>query len=341
MYESFYGFREKPFSILPDPSFLYLSRKHRMALDLLEYGMMNQAGFNVITGEIGTGKTTLVRYVLSRLGADVTVGLISNTHRSFGELLQWILFAFNLDHRGKEKVEMFQDFIDFLVDQYAQNRRTLLIVDEAQNMSADTLEELRMLSNVNADKDQVLQVILIGQAQLRDTLRRPELEQFAQRIAVDYHLEPLNRRETHEYIYHRIKIAGGDGPAIFDAAACDAIYDHSRGVPRLINLLCDTALVYAFAERKKEIDARTVEDVAQDKKKGGIFPGGKDSGNFGGVILGGGTPAIARREAERYTSDAQRPPTPLEEHEHYAREIEQIYRAVDAEMGRGRGKGRK
>ena len=110
MYESFYGFREKPFSILPDPSFLYLSRKHRMALDLLEYGMMNQAGFNVITGEIGTGKTTLVRYVLSQLDRDVTVGLISNTHRSFGELLQWILFAFKLDHRGKEKVEMFQDF---------------------------------------------------------------------------------------------------------------------------------------------------------------------------------------------------------------------------------------
>ena len=199
-----------------------------------------------------------------------------------------------------------------------------------------------MLSNVNADKDQVLQVILIGQAQLRDTLRRPELEQFAQRIAVDYHLESLNRQETHEYIYHRIKIARGDGPAIFDAAACDAIYDHSRGVPRLINLLCDTALVYGFAERKREINGRTVEEVARDKKKGGIFPGGKDSGNFGSVILGSGTPALSRREAaERSTSDPPRPPKQLEEHEHYAREIEQIYRAVDAEVGRGREKGRK
>ena len=278
MYEAFYGFREKPFSILPDPSFLYPSRKHRMALDLLEYGMMNQAGFNVITGEIGTGKTTLVRYLLTRLARDVTVGLISNTHHSLGDLLQWILFAFEIEHRGKDKVEMFQDFVDFLVEQYAQNRRTLLIVDEAQNMSADTLEELRMLSNVNADKDQVLQIILVGQAGLRDTLRRPELEQFAQRIAVDYHLEPLDREETRGYIHHRIKVAGGDGALIFDAAACDAVFEHSQGIPRLINLLCDTALVYGFAEQKKQIDARTVDEVARDKQKGGIFPSPENEG---------------------------------------------------------------
>ena len=272
VYERLYGFREKPFSILPDPSFLYLSRKHRMALDLLEYGMMNQAGFNVITGEIGTGKTTLVRHVLSNIDRDITVGLISNTHRSFGELLQWILFAFKLEHRGKQKVEMFQNFVDFLVEQYAQNRRTLLIVDEAQNMSTDTLEELRMLSNVNADKDQVLQVVLVGQAGLRRTLCQPELEQFAQRIAVDYHLMPLDVHETRAYIYHRIKTVGGDGTRIFDPAACAAVYEHSRGVPRLINLLCDTALVYGFAEQKRTIDARTVHEVAADKRKGGIFP---------------------------------------------------------------------
>lgn len=272
MYERFYGFREKPFSILPDPSFLFLSRKHRMALDLLEYGMMNQAGFNVITGEIGTGKTTLVRHVLKQLERDVTVGLISNTHRSFGELLQWILFAFKLENGGKQKVEMFQRFLDFLIEQYAKNRRTLLIVDEAQNMSVDTLEELRMLSNVNADKDQVLQVVLVGQSGLRNMLRRPELEQFAQRIAVDYHLEPLDLQETRAYIYHRIKVVGGDGGRTFEAGACAAIHEHSRGVPRLINLLCDTALVYGFAEQKRTIDARTVNEVAHDKRKGGIFP---------------------------------------------------------------------
>ena len=196
MYEAFYGFREKPFSIIPDPSFLYFSTKHQMAFDLLEYGLMNQAGFNVITGEIGTGKTTLIRHLLGQMGPDTTVGLISNTHRSFGELLQWILFAYGLEYRGKEKVEMFHTFLDFMMEEYAQNKRTVLIVDEAQNMAPETLEELRMLSNVNADKDQILQVILVGQAQLRDLLRRPDLEQFAQRIAVDYHLEALDQEET-------------------------------------------------------------------------------------------------------------------------------------------------
>lgn len=272
MYEAFYGFREKPFSIIPDPGFLYFSPKHRMAFDLLEYGLMNQAGFNVITGEIGTGKTTLIRHLLGQMGPDVTVGLISNTHQSFGELLQWILFAFNLEYRGKEKVEMFHTFLDFLVQQYGQNKRAVLIVDEAQNMAAETLEELRMLSNVNADKDQVLQVILVGQAGLRDTLRRPDLEQFAQRIAVDYHLEALNQDETRTYIRHRINIAGVDNPGLFEDAACDAVYQHSQGVPRLINLLCDTALVYGFAEQKAKINAQIVNDVAADKQKGGIFP---------------------------------------------------------------------
>jgi putative secretion ATPase (PEP-CTERM system associated) len=271
MYEAFYGFREKPFSVLPDPTFLYPSRKHRLALDLLEYGMMNQAGFNVITGEIGTGKTTLVRYLLNRLERDVTVGLISNTHRSFGELLQWILFAFELEHRGKEKVEMFRDFVDFLVEQYARNRRTLLIVDEAQNMSTDTLEELRMLSNVNADKDPLLQLVLVGQAELRDTLQRPSMEQFAQRVVVDYHLEPLDREETRAYVRHRLAVAGGSDPRLFDDAACDAVHEHSAGVPRLINLLCDTALVYGFAARKGSVDAELVNEVARDRGKGGIF----------------------------------------------------------------------
>jgi general secretion pathway protein A len=272
MYESFYGFRERPFSIIPDPSFLYFSPKHSMALDLLEYGLMNQAGFNVITGEIGTGKTTLIRYLLNHLGQDVTVGLISNTHRSFGELLQWILFAFNLEWRGRKKVEMFQTFLDFLVQQYSHNKRSVLIVDEAQNMSADTLEELRMLSNVNADKDQLLQITLVGQAGLRETLRQPELEQFAQRIAVDYHLEPLDREETPAYIRHRISVAGRNGQALFDDAACDAVHELTDGVPRLVNLLCDTALVYGYAEQKLKIDAQIVQDVARDKKRGGIFP---------------------------------------------------------------------
>ena len=271
MYEAFYNLREKPFTLLPDPGFLYLSDKHRMALTLLEYGLMNQAGFTVISGDIGAGKTTLIRHLLNNMDREHTVGLISNTHRSFGELLQWILLAFNLEHKGMDKVEMYQRFVDFIIDEYAHNRRVVLIVDEAQNMEAETLEELRMLSNVNADKDQALQVVLVGQRELRDTLQRPDLVQFAQRISVDYHLKPLSDTETAGYIRHRMEVAGGD-PDTFTEAACLAVHRYSNGVPRLINLLCDTALVYGYAEQKQWIDAQLVTDVAREKQEGGIFP---------------------------------------------------------------------
>jgi general secretion pathway protein A len=271
MYETYFKLREKPFTLLPDPGFLFLSNKHRMALTLLEYGLMNQAGFTVISGDIGTGKTTLIRHLLDHMDREHTVGLISNTHRSFGELLQWILLAFNLEYANLGKVEMYRRFIDFIIDEYAHNRRVVLIVDEAQNMAAETLEELRMLSNVNADKDQALQVILVGQRELRDTLRRPDLVQFAQRISVDYHLEPLSEDETVGYIRHRLEVAGGN-PRLFEADACQAVYRYSNGVPRLINLLCDTALVYGYAEQRELIDSALVTDVAREKQQGGIFP---------------------------------------------------------------------
>lgn len=271
MYEHFYHLREKPFTLLPDPGFLYMSDKHRMALTLLEYGLMNQAGFTVISGDIGAGKTTLIRHVLDHMDRDHTVGLISNTHRSFGELLQWILLAFNLDHANMSKVEMHQRFVDFIIDEYANNRITVLIIDEAQNMPAEVLEELRMLSNINADKHQALQVILVGQQELRETLQRPELAQFAQRISVDYHLRALSESETAGYIRHRMKVAGGD-PDIFTVMACKAIHRYSGGVPRLINILCDTALVYGFAEQKHRIDAQLATDIAREKQAGGIFP---------------------------------------------------------------------
>ena len=271
MYEKFYGFRGKPFSLLPDPEFLYLSKKHQMALTLLEYGLMNQASFSVITGDIGTGKTTLIRQLLNQMERDMVVGLISNTHPSFGDLLQWILLAFNLECHSKEKVDMYKTFMDFLIKQYAANRRSILIIDEAQNMSPQALEELRMLSNVNSDKDQVLQVILAGQPGLRDNLRDPRLEQFAQRIAVDYNLTPLNAEETREYIRHRLSVAGGS-PDMFDDEACEAVFRYSGGIPRLVNLLCDTALVYGYAEQVPRIGAQTIEDVARDKQQSRILP---------------------------------------------------------------------
>lgn len=271
MYQKFYGLQGKPFSLLPDPEFLYPSKKHRMALTLLEYGLMNQASFSVITGDIGTGKTTLIRQLLNQMERDMVVGLITNTHPSFGELLQWILMAFNLECESQDKVEMYKIFMDFLIQQYAANRRTVLIVDEAQNMGPQALEELRMLSNVNSEKDQVLQVILAGQPGLRDNLCDPRLEQFAQRISVDYNLEPLSPDETREYIRHRLGIAGGS-PDIFDDAACQAVHHYSGGIPRLVNLLCDTALVYGYAGQALRIGAKLIEDVARDKQKSKIVP---------------------------------------------------------------------
>lgn len=277
MYETFYGFNEKPFSLLPDPGFLFLSDKHSAALTMLQYGLMNQAGFTVITGEIGSGKTTLIRHLLDEVSYEITVGLVSNTHRTFGELLQWVLLAFDLEYRDKKKVELYQTLADFIVKEYNQSRRTVLIIDEAQNLDAEALEELRMLSNINADKNQILQLILVGQPGLRETLRLPELHQFAQRIAVDYNLQPLNLEETWRYIRHRLKVAGGD-PSLFDTKACAAVYYYASGTPRLINVLCDTALVFGFGEQKRKIDVDVIIQVAHEKQKGGIFPVREDMG---------------------------------------------------------------
>ena len=271
MYEVFYGLKEKPFSLLPDPSYLYLSEKHQMALTLLEYSLVNQAGFCVISGVTGAGKTTLIRYLLNQFGDNVAVGLITNTHQSFSDLLRWILMAFNLDYSSDSKPRLYQTFVNFLIEQYAKNRNTVLIVDEAQNMSVETLEELRMLSNINADKDQVLQVILVGQPGLRDKLNRPDLEQFAQRIAVDYHIEPLNAEETRNYIRHRLTIAGGD-PELFEKDAAQSVYHYSNGTPRLINLLCESALVYGYAEGLPRISARLVDEVARERRSHGLLP---------------------------------------------------------------------
>ena len=271
MYEAFYGFKEKPFSMLPDPGFLFLSKKHQAALTLLEYGLLNHVGFCVISGEPGAGKTTILRSLLERVPDNVTVGLITNTHQSFGGLLDWVLSAFNLHQPNLTQVEMHQVFMDYLIEEYANNRTVLLIIDEAQNMKAETLEELRMLSNVNSEKDQLLQVMLAGQPALKDTLLKPELMQFAQRIAVDYHLEPLSVIETCGYIQHRLITAGAERD-IFTPAACERIHCYSGGTPRLINLLCEAVLVYGYADQLDMIDVDLVDEMVQERMIGGVVP---------------------------------------------------------------------
>lgn len=270
MYESFFGLREKPFSIQPDPDYMFWSKGHALAFAMIEYGIMNRAGFTVITGEIGSGKTTLIRHLLNRLGDEVTVGLVSNAVEKRGELLHWVLMAFGKPYEEKPVVALHADFYDFLISEYAEGRRTILIVDEAQNLGPQTLEELRMLSNINADKDQLLQVILVGQPQLKTLLQDPDLVQFAQRIASDYHLRPLNAEETVDYIQHRLDRAGAR-VEVFTRSACLRISRAARGIPRLINVLCDTALVYGFSTGTRLIDVDLIEEIIKDKSENGIF----------------------------------------------------------------------
>src|SRR6266702_3429123 len=207
MYEAFYQLREKPFSILPDPDLIYWGKMHSMAFTMLEFGVMNNAGFTVITGEIGSGKTTLVRHLLKKLSSDITTGLISNSPQGRQELLQWILMSFQQPFEG-DYPALFKKLQDYLYGQYAGGRRTILIIDEAQNLEPEAIEDLRMLSKINADKHQILQLILVGQPQLRDLLLAPQLHQFAQRISSDFHLRPLSNGDVANYIAFRLKAAG-------------------------------------------------------------------------------------------------------------------------------------
>jgi len=270
MYEAFYGLREKPFSILPDPDLIYWCQNHRLAFAMLEFGVMNSAGFTVITGEIGCGKTTLVRYLLRKLDDRVTACVISNTPRAQDGLLPWIMMSLNQRFEGSYP-SLFMQFQRFLQEQFSRGRRTILIVDEAQNLGVEALEELRMLSNVNTDKHQFLQIILVGQPQLKDLLRTPQLLQFAQRVSSDFHLRSLEAQEVVEYIDFRLR-AVGSHQELFSDEACKIIADTSRGVPRTINILCDTALVYGFAAGQDKITAELVDTVIQNKAQFGVLP---------------------------------------------------------------------
>jgi type II secretory pathway predicted ATPase ExeA len=270
MYESFYRLTEKPFSIQPDPDFLFFGRRHSMAYSMLEYGVENRAGFTVITGEVGAGKTTLIRHLLNNLPGSVTVGLITNTHQHTTNLLEWVMLAFGQPYDGMSPVALFDAFQNYLIKEYSSGRRAILIIDEAQNLSPDALEALRVLSNINADKHQLLQLILTGQPQLKYLLGKPELEQFAQRVAVDFHLSPITGDEVTQYIQHRLEVAGRSEP-LFTDQACQAIAKYSKGIPRTINILCDTALVYGMSLDAEMVDEAIVEEVMRDKRQYGVF----------------------------------------------------------------------
>jgi putative secretion ATPase (PEP-CTERM system associated) len=270
MYEEFYNLKEKPFQIVPNPEYLYLSPGHKNALTFLEYGLAESTGFVLLTGEIGAGKTTLIRYLLNQIESDMEVAVVFNTNVNSEQLLNLILQEFELEAHEDNKAKNLEILNNFLIGQYAERIRVLLIIDEAQNLTNDALEEVRMLSNVQSDDQVLMQIMLVGQPELRARLKTPVLVQFSQRIAVNYHLQALSREETTEFILFRLKKAGSTSQ-IFTSNAMEMIYQASTGIPRTINLICDSALVYGFADELLTIDTPVIETVINELGVIGLY----------------------------------------------------------------------
>lgn len=270
MYEGYYGFKTKPFTLQTDPSLLYMGDIHRQALSMLEYGLLNQAGFTVITGEIGSGKTTLLAKLFGELEDNQTIGFLTHTHEGLGSLLPWVLNAFGQDYLSDNEIVLYERFKSFLEEEAEAKRQPILVIDEAQNLSMTLLEELRTLSNVNFGSRQLIQLVLVGQPELRDKLQHPSLKQLIQRVGVDYHVPTLSEKETQRYISHRLRAAGRKD-ALFTGLAMKLIFRLSKGVPRVINVICDTVLSYAYAEELAYIDKRFVASVIKNRSTGGLL----------------------------------------------------------------------
>jgi general secretion pathway protein A len=275
MYESFYNLRERPFNLVPDPDFLYLSPQHKLARAYLEYGLRQRVGFVVLTGEVGTGKTTLIKSLLRSRESDQRLGVLYQTSMAAGDLLDILLREFEVRGHYANRTAKLAAFNQFLLSAYGRSEHVVLLVDEAQNLSREALEEIRLLSNLQTEKEPLLQVILVGQPGLRDRLRHPGLRQLAQRVSVHYHLNPLNLQETKEYINFRLARAGGSG--IFNESALDKLFHYTQGVPRRVNAWCDLALVAGFAEGRPEIDGEFIDTVVA--AQGGSLEGPEGMGD--------------------------------------------------------------
>lgn len=266
LYQQYFGLKEAPFNISPDPDFLYLSSSHREGLAQISYGINGKKGFIVLTGEVGTGKTTLIRSLLNELGASTHTALIFNTVVSPKDLMRYICEDFGITGPKLQTHEI-HDYVvslnEFLLDKYQLGENCALIIDEAQNLSPEVLESVRLLSNFETSKDKLLQILLVGQPELADRLNSPDLRQLKQRVTLRYRLRNLSLNETGEYIGNRLKIAGGD-PAVFTFKAVEAIYVYSSGIPRVINVLCDNGMLTAFALGRKVIDTSIIREVAED-----------------------------------------------------------------------------
>lgn len=265
MYTEYFGLRDRPFSIAPDPEYLYMSARHREALAHLIYGFQTDGGFVLLTGEVGTGKTTVCRCLLEQVPDDAEIAFVLNPKVSAAELLETICDELGIDYPERTtSIKVFVDAINrFLLETHAEGRKTVLIIDEAQNLSVDVLEQIRLLTNLETNKKKLLQVIMIGQPELRDLLKRQELRQLEQRVTARYHLDPLNYTETVAYINHRLQVAGMERP-LFTRRALRSIYRLSGGVPRLINLLCDRALLGAYATNHNNVTPKLVRTTARE-----------------------------------------------------------------------------
>ena len=274
IYNTHFGLIERPFSLLPDPDFLFWSPQHQRAFAMLEYGVLTRAPITLITGDVGAGKTTLLQHMLRTVGPDVRIGLVSNAHGDRGELLRWVLMALGEStHSEGGYVDLFARFQALLIAEYAAGRRVILIVDEAQNLSRESLEELRMFTNINSGKDELLQLVLVGQPELRTMVLRPDLTQFAQRVASSFHLSAMDLATLCNYVRHRLTVAGATHD-IFSPLAINEVHRVTGGVPRLVNQLCDLAMVYAYTKEHKRVLHRTVQQVLDD----GVFFGGGMAG---------------------------------------------------------------
>jgi putative secretion ATPase (PEP-CTERM system associated) len=287
MYEAFYGLSCKPFQLNPDPNFYFGSKQHRRAKAYLDYGVSRNDGFIVITGEVGAGKTTILRSLLDGLaGTNVVTGHLVTTQIDAEDTLRMVAAAFGLRSTNIPKAELLSSLEAFLITRTSEGRRCLLVVDEAQNLTARSVEELRMLSNFQLGNQALLQSFLVGQPEFRAILQRPEMEQFRQRVAASCHIGPLDEEETRGYIEHRLKCAGSTGKPDFEPAAFEAIYKASHGIPRRINSICDRVLLLGFMENKTHLSLQDVNEVVQEFAEEAHVPAGQTSARGGAAGTG-------------------------------------------------------